>query len=305
MFIWSPFHYFYLSLYFFSLFLFLLGQTFIYLWVLIELMTLIFWSLLLISSTNNYSSSMVYFLFQSVASINILFWYLARFSYIATSLHTILYFISVSIKLGLAPFNIWYFTSMVYIPKLPIYLALTLQKLPPLYLLTWCPLSLIRVGFIDGVYFVLLISSLRSVYIAVVTSPSLISLILISSLLNTVWLVLSSFVSTLSQNPLLLYFYLVVYSLILFLVIFWSDSSFILTVRFYSLIGFPPFPLFFAKIRLVFSSLIFSTLVVSVPVITRLTFILFSNAILLILYFNFLRSHIKSIFNLSFILLVD
>jgi lipid-A-disaccharide synthase-like uncharacterized protein len=91
--------------------------------------------------------------------------------------------------------------------------------------------------------------------------------------------------------------YFVFYFLLNLFLLFFLDSH-KASVLFYTLMGFPPFPLFFLKFVIVWI-LLSSLGAVVAPLVFGL---LVANAGLLVLYYNFFSSRVVSLFRESFIL---
>lgn len=304
MLILSPLFYFFFPLYLLILLVISLkATTFLIVWVFIEAATLLFWAILFMSRVKIYRSSVIYFIYQSIASLSLLFIYtitLSSFSLLTLRLSVFFIFM----KLGLAPLNAWYLYALSFMPKLPIFLSLTTQKLPPLTLLAliysynsaWLSSSMLVTLAMVVVLSALLISIL-----AISHSVTLTQLLLISSIFNTVWLLLSVVAGwNCGMELIVAYFYMGVYSLVLFFLISGYFRSGVVVVAFYALIGFPPLPLFFVKAFVVWVLLSSVQLGVSIPFLVSLLGLLVLNASMLVLYFYFAVSPIKQKFSMSF-----
>lgn len=246
-------------------------------WTWIEIRGFIF-ICILYSSINrgSYTSAIVYFLIQSVSSMSLLFSW-ASCSHFSSSFAIFLFSLFLLMKLGMFPFNFWYFFSLYNLPKVCFYMALTFQKLPPLYLFSFY-------FFLDSYFsYILLLFSFigtgLSSGILASSSLTLTSLLVNSSLFNSGWLLLTVKVDFYLFIALFLF-----YSFVLLLLILSSSSQ--QTILMFILIGLPPFPIFFLKLAssylflsssafFYFSSLLLFTLLVF-------------NVIILILYFNYL-----------------
>lgn len=211
-------------------------------WFIIELimLTLIGFSFTLF--LNRVSQLMVYFFIQSISSFVILVSYVMDFSF--------LFSLALIVKLGMFPVYTWYVRSLVRFPNFVLYIASTLHKLPPLLILTNFNLM-----FSPSVFW---FSIVRTVFVSgflILSSQDLRYLLVLSSVGNNSWLLLSQLVSV---SVIVSYWF--VYSLLLFFLLyyigyFFSSSNFsffpnllILT----SLSGLPPFPLFFVKILVLY-----------------------------------------------------
>lgn len=221
-----------------------------------------------------YSSVVVYFLIQALSSMGLLFsYFLSRYSTLLLS--TTLFIVFLLLKLGLFPFNFWYFFSIQTLPVGGVYLSLTGQKLPPVFLFTYyLPTTSTSVILITFSFLLTLIfSSMMSS-----TSLTLISLVITSSLFNRSWFLLSSML-----NFSLFLSYFIIYSTLLYLLVI--SKSYISPVL-YTLIGLPPFPIFFLKLSVVYLTFLYIPLLSFTSLFIFLS--LLSNVAILFLYFNYL-----------------
>ena len=185
------------------------------------------------------------------------------------------------------------------------FMALTLQKLPPLFIFSMVRV-LIREGLGAKLILILLcvfFSSCLSIYFAAISHVlTLTHLLLVSSLFNTVWLTLSSVALALTSSPYLVVFYLSVYSIALFPLLFeLAVETPLFTLCFYTIIGFPPLPLFFAKVAIVSSAVALVSLRQALPLAIFIFLLLIFNGAMLLLYFYFMISPLKRRFAPSYL----
>lgn len=266
-FLLKPSRVFLLSVYF-SLFLilFITSLDFIGVWILIEISGLVFLCIILrVASRARYTSNMIYFILQACFGINIIILFIAESFFFRVSRITTVFILT---KVGAAPLNVLYFYSLNFLDTLLFFLALSTQKLFPVFLL---------ITHFSSAHLVLLfiiLSRIIIIFLGSNTNP--IRRVLITrSLFNSSWLVITSMVG----YPLVLIYFLI-YSFFLFLILFKNLSL----IPFITLIGLPPFPLFFVKLRVIYFLLLTSELI-SILSLTLFTLFLSSLAILSI-YFN-------------------
>lgn len=243
----TPFTFLFFTIY--SLFfLFLFSRpNFILFWVYIEFIILIFIGMSYTMFSNNFSSLMLYFLVQTVASFRIFLFYLYP--------HPVLLPLSFFLKLSMFPFHFWFLNICYRFPNFVLFLSSSLHKLPVfLIIMFFSPsingsLSLVSVivtVFISGCM-MLVASDFRSVLLS-------------SSVGNNSWFMLSSFVDLFSFILFFAFYSFFLYLLVREFSTFTKPSltkfskgyfSFLLYVVFIR--GLPPFPIFFAKMYIIFS----------------------------------------------------
>ena len=250
-----------------------------------ELAGLLFTCLVLKDSTHSSTQSLiVYFIFQALASMGLLISFFFLSLQPQASGWMLLLFIS--IKLGVAPFNLQYLIALSRLSCLGLWLGLSFQKLPVVLLLSFfryafLPFSL-ELLLVVGLFLTLLFRSALTF-----SYSSLVSLLLVSSLFNSSWMILSLLASI---EMFLLYF--AVYSFLTYWLMFKDSTQSVL----WALIGLPPFPLFFVKLLVVYS------LVSSYPLWGVLVFafsLSLMTIFLLSLYFSALQSRLFNV-SLSF-----
>lgn len=222
-------------------------QDFFSIWILIELLMLVFLGISYTVLSSRFSCVMQYFLIQTLASFSIFVFYFLSFP----SFYTL----SFILKLAMFPCYSWFISVINRFPNSLFLLARTLHKLPPFFLI------LITLPFLS--LDLLILSSVLSLLVAglvILVVSDIRLLLVVSSIGNNSWLLLSML-----QGIHLFSLFFILYSFSLCLVIrFFRSSSLILqapsslvSLSLLSLSGFPPFPLFFVKAYLI--SLSFSS----------------------------------------------
>ena len=246
--LFSPFS-FLLSLLYFLLLLSLFSLfSPIFFWLVIELLMLVFIGLSYSVFSNSFSSLILYFLIQTVASFSVLLSYLYSFNFLLC--------VSFMLKLSMFPFHLWFLSVVYRFPRFILFLSSSFHKLP-IFLFSlnfsfsfssFCALSSILISVLLSSLFMLSVVDFRM-------------LILSSSLGNNSWL----FIASLSGFYCFFTFF-VLYSLFLFLLLF-SFSSFskpVKTNRYIYLFiplllvclsGLPPLPLFYPKLFILYQSI--------------------------------------------------
>jgi hypothetical protein len=239
---------------------------FLSIWITIEIGRLVFLCIILsISSRVGYTSNILYFIIQACFGINIiLFFYLENYIPEA-SVFTTLFILT---KVGAAPLNILYFYSLNYLDTLLLFIALSFQKIFPVILFIAHSASSF---FLIIMFFI--ISSLSMGAISLNANPLRIVLI-VRSLFNSSWIILSSL-----AGQLIFLLYLFIYTLCLFFILFKN----VILIPIITLMGLPPLPLFFVKLIISYFLLILSsTFLVSLILFTLFT----TSLVILSIYFN-------------------
>lgn len=237
-------------------------------WILIEISSLVFLCIMLrISSRSGYTSNILYFILQACFRINIVIFYSVESFISVSSAFTTLFILT---KLGAVPFNILYFYSLNFLDTTPLFLALSTQKVfPAILLISHYSNSL--VGFV--ILFIFL--SRASILFMSFNTNTLRRVLITSRLFNSSWLILSCL-----SGYSIFFAYFLVYTSCLFLILFKN----ILTIPIITLIGLPPFPLFFAKLATVYFLLLSLS---STFYLSAVFFTLFlSSLAILSIYFN-------------------
>lgn len=246
MFIFFPLHYFFLAIYGVLLYLCLSSSSFFSFWLFMEFATLVFFGVVLRSTLNkNYSSAVVYFLMQSLASMGLIFFYVVAQGGLST-FGEYLFLRFLFIKLGFFPFNLWYFFAMVNLPSLAFFLALTAQKLPPLFILAYY--SCLPTLNLYELFAVVVVLTLVSLVPLLLSISGLLRLLILSSLFNNSWIVFAIF-----SDSLLFWLYFGLYASLVAALVFMPSTHASTPLVLYTLMGFPPFPLFFLKFAVLFT----------------------------------------------------
>lgn len=253
----TPYTYIFGLLYMFFLFSLFSLSNFYAFWLVMEMMTLLLMGISYTVFTNRVSQLMVYFLIQSLSSFLILVSYLVGSPLMLT--------VAFILKLGMFPFLSWYLNSVRRFPNFIFWLTGTLHKLPPLLMLLQFNLVLDTALFWGSVLLTTFIAGI----IMLITSDFR-YLLVSSSVGNNSWFLLSEQV-----NYSVFLLFIGVYSLFLFFLIssfgeltkpglslnYQSDSGsvkwwfFLLCVS-----GLPPFPLFFAKMLVIYNLFLLGSL---------------------------------------------
>lgn len=217
-----------------------------------------------------------YYLIQALGSVFFVYSY-----YHASSF---LYITGLVIKIGVSPFFFWIYPSFKWIPKKPLIMFITLQKILPLYLL-----YNITLNFSDMIllltYFFL---NATTGYLGVKNKTLMIDIVLFSSIYQIRWVILSLVIS-----KYIFKFYFIYYIIIVFFFIISIKKDFlgpndkrsiiIIWLIFFLIRGFPPSIIFLIKIHIVINiTIIFSHII-----------ILFN----LILVIGFMINYLKLIFS--------
>ena len=240
----TPFTFLFLSVYSLLLFCLLSLQDFLSIWILIELMILVFLGISYTVLTSSFSSIMQYFLIQTLASFSIFIFYFLS--------SPVFYTLAFLIKLAMFPFFSWFLSLVNRFPNILLILSSTFHKLPPFYLM----LTTLSTLSISLIIFSAILSLLVSSFVMLSLSD-LRLLIIASSIGNNAWFFLA-----LCQGIHLFALFFFLYSVSFCAVILFFRASSTLhgsvspsfIILFLSLSGFPPFPLFFAKAYVIFTS---------------------------------------------------
>lgn len=240
----TPLVFFSLSAYFLVMWFSLRLDSLESVWVMMEVTTFIFVGIaLLLSQRSSAGMRLIsYFLTQSVFSLVLLMAGISshfRTNFMMSSLIIIVIFF----KLGVFPIHSWYFTSVLYLPNPSFILALTFQKILPIYILR----SYTR-GFSSELLalcsLILLLSLVMASSLSLST-PDLRSVIVLTSIANNIWL----FSSLLVRFRVFIVFIAVYFS---FLSLLFSTSNAVKCASLVTLSGLPPFPIFFIKLFIVY-----------------------------------------------------
>ena len=241
--LFTPYSYFFLCFYFFLLFVSFSFRDFFFIWLFIELRMFLFISLCYRFFFNSYAPLILFYVIQTVASLSLLFTYFIQ--------NIPLFVVMLSMKLGLFPFILIYFTIITAIPNIILFIVSTFHKILPLVLT-----SLI-LNF-NNLYFLIVVLILNTLIfgLMLLSFRDLRSFIIISSLFNNVNFVFA----LLTFDYLFLFSFIFLYSVLFYHVLFhfsvfthlrlniWFSIQ--LVVLMFMLSGFPPSPLFFVKLFL-------------------------------------------------------
>jgi len=240
-------------------------------WVFIEFFMLILIGVSFTLFSSSYSFLMLYFLIQTLASFRILIFYIS-------SLRLILSF-SLLLKLSMFPFHFWFISVSYRFPNFMLWIISSLHKLPIFFIIMFFSIPLD--SFLIWVSVIL--STLFSGFL-ILNSSDLRFRLVVSSVGNNSWLLLSSF-----QRVFIFSVHFLVYAFTLFLIFHYlsyrrkpnlSLSSPLLLGIVLSLSALPPFPLFFTKALIFYSIFSFSFYRV------LLTLLILSNVLIVVSYFQ-------------------
>ena len=247
----TPYSFIFLSFYFLTLFSLLSVSDFYTFWLLIEVMMLFFMGFCFSTFSLGFSSLIVYFLLQTISSLSLFVFYSFSLPFLFT------FFLL--LKLSMFPFYFWFLRVVYFFSNFAMFLRSSFHKLPSFFIVYM---------FFDCISLsVLVLSALASLVFSfgfMLSRGDFRFLIISSSIGNNGWF----FLSTLCSLKLLILYFLL-YSFFLFLVFSFlgstslslvSHSGFSLGSFSFALVilsGFPPFPLFFAKLFVVYHSSFF------------------------------------------------
>lgn len=270
----TPFTYLFLSIYFIFIFILLSLKDFFRIWILIEVLILLFLGVSYTILSHRFSNLIQYFLIQTLASFSVLFFYLASFS--------VLYTISFFIKLAIFPFFSWFLRIIPRFPNRLFFLRRTFHKVPPFFLI-YITSDLISLS----IRFVSILLSIFVSCIIILYLSDLRLLLIISSVGNNSWFFLSFL-----QNWDFFSVFFIVYSFTLFFSLFFlksyfsPSSSLILSVL--ALSGLPPFPLFFLKSYLILLSFNITFIFLPLLLLTALSLTAYVRSVFSYITFIFL-----------------
>ena len=275
----TPYSFLFLSLYFTLLSSLFSVLNFYLFWIIIELCMLLFIGFCFSTFSSGVSSLIIYFLVQTVASFSLFLFYIIRIPFFFS--------LFLVFKLSMFPFHSWFLSVVYSFSNFGLFLVSSFHKLPSFLLLVYFPSFLSLSVFSLSSIFSLLFSCSLMLF----TSDFRI-LILSSSVGNNSWFFFSSY----SLHVFLLFFIVYCFSLSIvfqyvsnrnFFVSISSSlsSSLGLVLSLVALSGFPPFPLFFFKLLVVYFMAFYVSFLYS------FLFLVFSS-FLLAGYFRFLFSFI-------------
>nr|YP_009045442.1 NADH dehydrogenase subunit 2 [Bhagadatta austenia]AHA03793.1 NADH dehydrogenase subunit 2 [Bhagadatta austenia] len=290
---------FFLFILFFSTLISISSNSWLGCWIGLEINLLSF--IPLMSTPNNLlnsEASLKYFLTQSIASINFLFYIMLNLFFMKNYLNNLFSIIinsTLFMKMGSAPFHYWFPNIMEGLSWFNCFILMTWQKITPMILLSY------YFNF-NYLYFILIINTLVGA-IGSFNQTSLRKLMAFSSINNLGWMLSAM---SISENLWLIYF--IFYSIFSFIVcflfyiiniffvnqLFFFNMNFLIKIsiliNFLSLGGLPPFMGFFPK------WLIINYLMINNFFIINFCIIMFS----LILLFIYIRIIFLSLMFYSF-----
>lgn len=254
----TPFTFLFLTVYLFFILVLLSLKDFFRVWILIELLILLFLGISYTILSHGFSSLMQYFLIQTLASFSILFFFLLSF--------TLFYSFSFFLKLAMFPFFSWFLNIVSRFPNRLFFLRRTFHKIPPFYLI-----YITSELFSLSARFFSILSSIFVSCLIMLFLSDLRLLLIVSSVGNNSWF----FLSLLQSWDFFSAFFLT-YSITFFLSLFFLKSYFLspsvfLILSILALSGLPPFPLFFLKSYLVFLSFDITFLFLPLLILTAFT----------------------------------
>nr|YP_009307952.1 NADH dehydrogenase subunit 2 [Myrianida brachycephala]AOR87125.1 NADH dehydrogenase subunit 2 [Myrianida brachycephala] len=247
----------------FSIFLAMSSNIWFLMWMSMEINLLMFIPIML-SSNSNYETeaAIKYFLIQATASIIIMFLFMMNFYKTFIPNMNIIFFFTLMMKLGMAPCHLWFPQIMNCLTWMNCFILSSIQKIIPLYLISFMLLAL-------NLYSVLLLVSINSLVggWGGLNQTQMRPLLAYSSINHLAWMLASLSVSLLLT---LMYFisYMIM-NLPIFYNLFYNnskslfkynvfssmsyDSKLFLSMNFLSLGGMPPFLGFLPKWMLISS----------------------------------------------------
>nr|YP_254674.1 NADH dehydrogenase subunit 2 [Leptotrombidium pallidum]BAD99494.1 NADH dehydrogenase subunit 2 [Leptotrombidium pallidum] len=222
-----------ITLILFSPFLVLSLESWLLLWMVIELSSVGF-----ILFMKSMEESVIYFLTQTFGSILILyhlvFW--KENLLVSFSISSLILSIGLFLKMGLIPLHQWFLNIGSKIKKSPFFVLMTIQKVAPLFLFklffksfSFPFFAIMSVVF--GVFFQMSTFNLKE-------------LLLYSSIVNMGWMI---FLTSFHISSLFLYFFIYT-TILLFLIPQMKSDSMTILLGFMSLAGIPPLLGFFMKL---------------------------------------------------------
>lgn len=197
-----------------------------------------------------------YYLIQALGSV--------FFIYSFYHISDFLYITGLIIKIGVSPFFFWIYPSFKWIPKKPLMMFLTLQKILPLYLLINITLNFADMILLLIFFFCNAITG----YLGVKNKTLMIDIVLFSSIYQIRWVILSLIIS-----KYIFKFYFIYYIIIVFFSIIAIKKDFlgrndkrsfiIIWFIFFLIRGFPPSIIFLIKIHIIINvRIIFSHIII-------------------------------------------
>ena len=269
MLIYSPQIFLFLSVYRFFLFLMSNLDSFFIFWSVMEISTLVFMGVSYSIIKNNFSSLLSFFIIQALAAFSLLVFYCLGSAFGFS--------VALLLKLSMFPFYFWYMNIVFNFPNLIFFFSSSFFKLPSVFIIY------IFYEILD--YKMITCSSVLTVLggaMIIVVSSELRLLLIASSVVNNSWFYFSQLV-----NITFFFLYFFMYVTFLFLIIYqvscltslnnftYIPYNILIVFLLFRLAGFPPFPLFYAKILVVLNlvsltSFSFGILIFIVSVVLRI-----------------------------------
>nr|YP_010561840.1 NADH dehydrogenase subunit 2 [Decolopoda australis]UYX57787.1 NADH dehydrogenase subunit 2 [Decolopoda australis] len=299
-----------LTILIFSLMIVFSSSSWFSMWIGLELNTMAFIPLLLISnSLLSSESSMKYFLIQAMASNLMIFSSILLMS-MNYNIISFLMMLAMMMKMGMFPFYQWYMSIMNKISWMNISLIMTIQKFSPLYILYNCLMKNYMV------WIIIIMNSFIGVILAF-NNISMKKIMACSSINHMSWIVSSLIMNiSLMINYILIYFILLL--TLVYLMNFYNINSLndmfllnnmVISFVILSLMGLPPLSGFIIKWYVIQYMLLNNLMIISFVMIIsslismyfylRLTWISFMLFTSIPLYLNK-----KKFVNLKFIMLI-
>lgn len=239
-----------------------------------------------------YSQLIRYFLIQALASLIIL----TSFIYNSNIFLTV----GLIIKLSMFPFHFWFINLIIRFSNFILWLSISLHKIPAVLIVYNFNILLDTNLFI----FVLILSVLSSGVI-IISTINLRYLLILSSIGNNVWFILSQYVS--------ISFFLIfsiIYSILLFIQFYYLSffsKEIVLNFSIKNLIallvlsvsGLPPFPIFYIKLYIIFELIILNFN------LTYFILLFFLSSFIIIGYIRYLFSYYTNYYNSSTIIVIN
>nr|YP_010852535.1 NADH dehydrogenase subunit 2 [Nycteribia formosana]WGL38764.1 NADH dehydrogenase subunit 2 [Nycteribia formosana] len=316
----------FLSMLIFSSLISISSNSWFSMWIGLEINLMSFIPLMTDNKLMSSESSIKYFLIQTLSSLILLFSFILLLFYYE-EIYKILMLISLLLKMGAAPFHLWFPSVMEGLSWMNSFILMTWQKLTPMILTSY----IFNYNFL--IYFIILSSIISS--LMGINQNSLRKFLAFSSINHLSWMISSMYISNL-----MMFMYFIMYSLMTFSIISYFNMfnmsyvnqlyssfffnkyfKFFIIFNFFSYGGLPPFLGFFPKwliiqnlcnlnmffllFILIFSSLIYLYLYIQLSFNMILFNFIENNWIIYkyINYNNFLFLLISSLLNLWMIFL--
>nr|UZT67576.1 NADH dehydrogenase subunit 2 [Tessmannella kiplingi] len=203
----------FLTLMMLSIMIGLMTNSFIYIWICLEINMMSFIPLTIFNNKKFNDTAMKYFIIQSLGSS--LYLYFMLISMIYSKNYSIFWMIIMSllIKMGMFPFYLWYINIIKKMSWFNNFLLLTFQKILPLYIMNMMMSNLMSPNnfLIFQIYFILILFNAIFSIMMIYKINSIKILLTLSSLNHMSWLMY-----IINYNLKMFTFYYLIYSLTLF-----------------------------------------------------------------------------------------